>query len=89
MKKWLFPFAFVATLAGCSVSNESKQQANDTYQKSDAALPLFAPLNTAGVSLPKQDTTYQLPQVKVKKRIRWIFAPRNAFSDYSKFYCTV
>ncbi|EJS88135.1 NlpB protein, partial [Pasteurella multocida subsp. multocida str. Anand1_buffalo] len=54
MKKWLFPFAFVATLAGCSVSNESKQQANDTYQKSDAALPLFAPLNTAGVSLPKQ-----------------------------------
>ncbi|HHT7857926.1 outer membrane protein assembly factor BamC [Pasteurella multocida] len=67
MKKWLFPFAFVATLAGCSVSNESKQQANDSYQKSDAALPLFAPLNTAGVSLPKQDTTYQLPQVKVKK----------------------
>ncbi|MGC6359519.1 outer membrane protein assembly factor BamC [Bisgaard Taxon 45] len=67
MKKWLFPVVLVTTLAACSASNESKQQANDTYQKSDAALPLFAPLNTAGVSLPKQDTTYQLPQVKLKK----------------------
>lgn len=67
MKKWLFPFALITTLAACSVSNESKQQANDTYQNSDDALPAFMPLATGGVNLPKQDTTYQLPQIKVKK----------------------
>ncbi|MFD1805337.1 outer membrane protein assembly factor BamC [Pasteurella oralis] len=67
MTKWLLSLALVSTLAACSASNESKQQANDTYQKSDEALPAFMPLATGGVNLPKQDTTYQLPQIKVQK----------------------
>ncbi|WP_424405391.1 outer membrane protein assembly factor BamC [Pasteurella sp. PK-2025] len=67
MKNWLLPFALLGTLAACSTSNESKQRANDTYQKSDEALPAFSPLASGGVNLPKVDSTYQLPQVKVQK----------------------
>lgn len=67
MKKWLFSFALITTLAACSASNESKQQANDTYQKSDEALPAFLPLASGGVNLPEQDATYQLPQLSRQK----------------------
>ncbi len=33
MKKWLLTVAVISTLTACSASNESKQQAGDTYQK--------------------------------------------------------
>ena len=39
MKKWLLTAAMIAVLSACSTSNESKQQAGDTYQKSNAELP--------------------------------------------------
>lgn len=67
MKKWLFTTAMVAVLSACSASNESKQQAGDTYQKSNAELPFFAPLATGGVNLPTQSPEYQLPHVKIAK----------------------
>ena len=67
MKKWLLTAAMIAVLSACSTSNESKQQAGDTYQKSNAELPSFTPLASGGVNLPAQSPEYQLPQVKINK----------------------
>ena len=67
MKKWLLTAAMIAVLSACSTSNESKQQAGDTYQKSNAELPSFTPLASGGVNLPAQSLEYQLPQVKISK----------------------
>ncbi|PJG83522.1 outer membrane protein assembly factor BamC [Caviibacterium pharyngocola] len=64
MKKWLCTATMLTVLAACSASNESKQQANDSFEKKSAELPAFAPLATGGITLPKQDQTYQLPQIK-------------------------
>lgn len=60
MKKWLLSFAALATLSACSVSNETKQAANDSYMK-NADQPVFAKLETGGVTILGQDNSYQLP----------------------------
>ncbi|TDQ57609.1 Beta-barrel assembly machine subunit BamC [Mesocricetibacter intestinalis] len=60
MKKWFVPFALLTALTACSASNESRQVANDSYQK-HGDTPNFAPLNTGGVTIFGQDNTYQLP----------------------------
>ncbi|WP_373100737.1 MULTISPECIES: outer membrane protein assembly factor BamC [Pasteurellaceae] len=65
MKKWLLTATILTTLTACSVSNESKQQSNDNFAEKGRDLPAFVPLASGGVTLPKQDQTYQLPQVKV------------------------
>ena len=67
MKKWLLTVAVISTLTACSASNESKQQAGDTYQKSNVDLPRLNPLASGGVKLPTASTEYQLPQIKVNK----------------------
>lgn len=67
MKKWLLTVAVISTLTACSASNESKQQAGDTYQKSNVDLPRLNPLDSGGVKLPTASTEYQLPQIKVNK----------------------
>lgn len=48
------------------------QTANDTYQDSDRKTPSFSPLANGGVTLPKTDPTYELPQLNGKKNA-WIF----------------
>lgn len=60
MKNWFFPLTLLATLTACSTSNESKQLADDSYEKY-AQVPKFVTLNTGGLILPEQDKTYQLP----------------------------
>ena len=60
MKKWLLAFTVLATMTACSVSNEKKQSANDSYEK-NGSIPAFAKLETAGVSILGQDNSYQLP----------------------------
>ena len=65
MKKWLLTVAVISTLTACSASNESKQQAGDTYQKSNVDLPRLNPLASGGVKLPTASTEYQLPPIKV------------------------
>ncbi len=67
MKKWLLTATILATLTACSASNESKQQSNDNFEEKSRELPAFAPLASGGVNLPKQDQTYQLPQVNIKQ----------------------
>ena len=64
MKKWVLPFAVLATLTACSGSNKDKQAANDSYQKT-AGTPTFVKLETGGVTLPEQDPTYQLPNIEI------------------------
>lgn len=69
MKKWVLPFAVLATLTACSGNNKDKQAANDSYEKYEkkAAAPTFVKLETGGVSLPAQDPTYQLPNIDINK----------------------
>ncbi|KOE70632.1 outer membrane protein assembly factor BamC [Aggregatibacter actinomycetemcomitans] len=67
MKKWLLTVAIVTALSACSTGNESKQQAGDTYQKSNSELPYFTPLASGGVNLPAQSAEYQLPPVKISR----------------------
>jgi len=45
MKKWLLTAAMIAVLSACSTSNESKQQAGDTYQKSNAEITILYPFS--------------------------------------------
>lgn len=67
MKKILLSAVAVALLSGCSADPEKLQSANDSFQKSDSALPNFSPLASGGVNLPKADSTYELPQLALKK----------------------
>ncbi len=66
MKK-VVSFISIGLLAACSASPEQLQSANDSYQKSDASLPTFAPLSGGGVNLPQADDTYALPAVRIAK----------------------
>ncbi|MGQ0286927.1 outer membrane protein assembly factor BamC [Pasteurellaceae bacterium 22721_9_1] len=66
MKKWLVSFSILATLTACSTSNESKQSANDSYER-QGATPVFTKLETGGVTILGQDNTYQLPTDVVAK----------------------
>lgn len=61
MKKWLLTFSIPMVLVACSTSNESKQQANDNFDKYSQQKPAFIPLETGGVNLPAQDNTFALP----------------------------
>ncbi|MFZ7157890.1 outer membrane protein assembly factor BamC [Avibacterium gallinarum] len=63
MKKWLLSTPILMTLVACSASNESKQQANDNFEKYAEQQVVFAPLASGGVNLPAQDNTYALPQL--------------------------
>ncbi len=66
MNKWLLPLTVLATLTACSTSNESKQIANDSYEKR-GVIPVFTKLDTGGVTILGQENTYQLPtDVSVK-----------------------
>lgn len=67
MKKFLLGLATVSLLSACSADPEKLQSANDTYQKSDSSVPTFSPLASGGVNLPKQDSTYDLPNIAIKK----------------------
>ncbi|OOF37020.1 outer membrane protein assembly factor BamC [Rodentibacter heidelbergensis] len=67
MKKMRLGLMTVALLSGCSTDPETLQSANDTYQKSDVSLPSFTPLASGGVNLPKQDATYELPNINLQK----------------------
>ncbi|XHN43189.1 Outer membrane protein assembly factor BamC [Lonepinella sp. MS14434] len=60
MKKWLLPLTVLATLTACSTSNESKQTANDSYEKR-GVIPVFTKLDTGGVTILGQENTYELP----------------------------
>ncbi|WP_439327992.1 outer membrane protein assembly factor BamC [Lonepinella sp. BR2357] len=60
MKKWLLAFTVLATVTACSTSNESKQTANDSYEKR-GIIPVFTTLDTGGVTILGQENTYQLP----------------------------
>lgn len=63
MKKWLITAPIFLTLAACSVSNESKQQANDNFEQYAEQKVSFSPLQSGGVTLPPQDPTYQMPNL--------------------------
>lgn len=67
MKKWLVSAAILATLTACSTSNESKQQANDNFAKKETENPVFFVLESGGVNLPAQSSTYRLPQASITK----------------------
>lgn len=67
MKKILLGLITVSLLSACSSNPEKLQGANDTYQKSDISIPGFSPLATGGVNLPKQDSTYELPNIDIQK----------------------
>ncbi|OOF56621.1 outer membrane protein assembly factor BamC [Rodentibacter myodis] len=67
MKKFLLGFISMSLLSACSGDPEKLQTANDTYQKSDSSTPSFSPLASGGVTLPKQDTAYELPNIAIKK----------------------
>lgn len=67
MKKWLLITATAGILSACSASNESKQVAGDTYQKSGEELPAFAQLASGGVHLPAESNEYVLPPVKIQR----------------------
>lgn len=67
MKKIILTLAALSVLAACSSNPEKMKTANDTFQKSEAAIPGFSPLVSGGVTLPKADNTYELPQVDFKK----------------------
>ncbi|MFZ7265360.1 outer membrane protein assembly factor BamC [Avibacterium avium] len=62
MKYWLFTTPLLLTLAACSTSNESKQSADDTFGKHTEQQVSFAPLNTGGLTLLQEDSTYRLPE---------------------------
>ncbi|MFQ1047364.1 outer membrane protein assembly factor BamC [Avibacterium paragallinarum] len=64
MKKWLLCTPILMVLTACSTSNESKQQANDNFEKYAEQQVFFSPLASGGVNLPKQDSTYALPNFK-------------------------
>lgn len=67
MKKIILTLAALSVLAACSSNPDKMKMANDTFQKSEAAIPGFSPLASGGVTLPKADTTYELPQIAFKK----------------------
>lgn len=48
-------------LVACSTSNESKQRANDNFDKYIQQQSIFKPLTTGDVHLPPQDNTFALP----------------------------
>lgn len=62
MKKWFIPLTMLATLTACSVSNEQKQAANDSYERKGTT-PVFTTLDTSGVTIMGKDSTYQLPSI--------------------------
>ncbi|MCK3657569.1 outer membrane assembly protein BamC [Pasteurellaceae bacterium Pebbles2] len=66
MNKWLLPLAMISALTACSASNESKQTANDSYEKR-GAIPVFTKLDTAGVTILGQENTYQIPAENLTK----------------------
>lgn len=67
MKKFLASLAAISVLAACSSDPEKLQSANDTYQKSNSEVPSFSPLASGGINLPKYDSTFELPQIEIKK----------------------
>lgn len=67
MKKILLGLATAALLSACSSDPEKLQSANDSYQKSNSPIPSFAPLASGGVNLPQQASTYDLPNIAVKR----------------------
>lgn len=67
MKKIFLGLATAALLSACSSDPEKLQSANDSYQKSNSPIPNFAPLASGGVNLPQQASTYDLPNIAVKK----------------------
>ncbi|AOF52655.1 outer membrane assembly protein BamC [Rodentibacter caecimuris] len=67
MKKIFLGLATAALLSACSTDPEKLQSANDSYQKSNSPIPNFAPLASGGVNLPQQASTYDLPNIAIKK----------------------
>ncbi|AAU36874.1 MULTISPECIES: outer membrane protein assembly factor BamC [Basfia] len=67
MKKWLLSVAVLATVTACSSSNESRQVANDSYEKNAESKINFSPLATGGVTIVGQDNKYQLPTTNISK----------------------
>lgn len=67
MKKIVLSLVVLALLSACTNNVEKMQTANDTYQDSDRETPSFSPLANGGVTLPKTDLTYELPQLNGKK----------------------
>lgn len=51
MKKWFLSVAVLATVTACSSSNESRQVANDSYEKNAESKINFSPLATGGVTI--------------------------------------
>lgn len=66
MKKLLLGIVIAAVLTGCSSDPEKLQTANDSYQKYAEDVPGFSPLNSGGVTLPRQSNLYELP-AEIKK----------------------
>lgn len=62
MKYWLFTAPLLLTLAACSTSNENKQSADDSFGQHAEQQINFSPLNTGGLTLIQQDSTYRLPE---------------------------
>ncbi|EGV07382.1 conserved domain protein [Haemophilus pittmaniae HK 85] len=69
MKKLLLGIVIAAVLTGCSSDPEKLQTANDSYQKYAEDVPGFSPLNSGGVTLPRQSNLYELP-AEIKKELR-------------------
>lgn len=67
MKKLILGTLIVSLLSACSSDPEKLQTANDTYQKYAESVPGFSPLNSGGVTLPRQSNMYELPQINFKK----------------------
>lgn len=67
MKKLFLGLVAISLLSACSTDPEKLQSANDTYQKSDESIPSFSPLASGGVNLPKQENTFELPHIDIKK----------------------
>lgn len=67
MKKILLGLATVTLLSACSTDPEKLQSANDSYQKSNSPVPSFSPLASGGVNLPQQASTYEVPNIAIKK----------------------
>lgn len=67
MKNDIVCFIAIGVLAGCSADPEALRSPAKTYESSHAA-PKFSSLATGGVSLPKVDKTYELPNISVNQR---------------------
>ncbi|WP_044469683.1 outer membrane protein assembly factor BamC [Mannheimia massilioguelmaensis] len=66
MKKWLLSVAIITALTACS-SDETRQYANDSYEKHAESQIHFSPLETGGVTIVGQNNQYQLPTTNISK----------------------